>query len=199
MKNKGFVSTAVIYAFFILFLLLMMFLLNSYASKRLLRDRLKEEIKENDKNDSYDIVVNFYIYNTANEDYVLTSSIPPFLVELDHSNCDNGSEVNYDKGKVTVTAQGKDTCDLYFKRTTADIVLRVYTKDNKNAEKVEVKEVPNDNYYSYTADESSCNNNNNNNNVSISYNPSTGFTINSSNDSVSSPIECEAVFTKKRS
>ena len=46
MKKNGFVSTALIYTFFILFLLLMLFLLNSYSSIRFLMEQYKYDIKK---------------------------------------------------------------------------------------------------------------------------------------------------------
>lgn len=47
MNKKGFISTSVIFAFFITFLMLLVIIITSYAQNRVLMNQIKKDIKSN--------------------------------------------------------------------------------------------------------------------------------------------------------
>lgn len=74
-NNKGFISTSVIYAIFIVFLLMLTTLFLYYFNSRMLLTEYKSELKdyliENNSFSDSDIIVNFYLKNDlGNYDYV---------------------------------------------------------------------------------------------------------------------------------
>lgn len=116
MKNNGFISTALIYTFFILFLILMVFLLNNYSSTRFLVDRYRYDIEE----EIYDLSnadINMYVYvwNDTDKEYKYTSSIPTGGYEGSKSYCKNKSNIDYSSGEIIISAKQKDYCYIYFR------------------------------------------------------------------------------------
>lgn len=189
-EKKGFVSTSLIYTFFIIFLLLMLFLLNSYSRIRFLLEDYKYDIKESFAlEDLADINLYFYVWDNNSQEYEVVSSMPTFgySFESEFSYCKNGSKITYQGGSISVTATRKDTCYAYFKEMNKDIILYVYTKEDKNSERKLVKSIPNASY-NYSADTSTCTNG-----ATLTFDETTRkFKISSSNKTV-----CYAEFIKK--
>lgn len=154
MNNKGFVSTALIYTFFILFLILMLLLLGKYSRTRFLLERYKNQIKE----DMYelnngDINVYFMVWDDNNNNWTIEKEIPRIGYSYEGGQCDNGSTIQYEDGFITVDAQTKDTCFVYFKSLGQDITLRIYALpadfDLNNTDSMEVyttDDIPGSNY-----------------------------------------------------
>lgn len=188
MKKNGFISTSLIYTFFILFLLLMIFLLNSYTSNRFLLERYKYDIKNTFAEESgADINIYFMVYNDSTQEYELENDMPTFgyNFETEYSYCKNGSSISYSGGDILVSAQRKDYCYAYFSPINQDINLRIYTKETNESDKVRVKNIPNYNY-DYTA--GTCTND-----AYIEFDETTReFSITSSHKTV-----CEVEFTKQ--
>lgn len=188
MKKNGFISTSLIYTFFILFLLLMLFLLNSYSRNRFLLEQYKSEIKESlFELSRADINLFVMIWNKNTHDYELRSNIPLFGYEYEEefSYCKNNSILEFRDGAIRLTAEGKDICYAYFYALTEDIVLTIYTKESADSELVEVTTVP-ESGYEYSETESSCTKG------TIKFNPATqDFTIKSKYQT-----ECSAVFVR---
>lgn len=121
MKKNGFVSTTLIYTFFIIFLTLMIFLLNSYSRNRYLLSTYKYDIKKsfaenNGANSKSDLEVYFMVWNKESLEYELANDLPEgYTLEKELSSCKNGSTIDFVDNKVAITSQGKDTCYLYFK------------------------------------------------------------------------------------
>ena len=69
MKRNGFVSTALIYTFFIIFLTLMVYLLSSYANKRILLNSYKEDIKKSFINENIDVTLFYMVWNNETLTY----------------------------------------------------------------------------------------------------------------------------------
>ncbi len=156
MKKNGFVSTALIYTFFIIFLILMVFLINSYTSVRFFSEQLKEEIKIEPKIAD----INVYIYvdkdNDPSTPDELVKELPGFdySFDADNSYCTKeGSSISFgvlnestgEEGLIISTPE-RDTCFAYFKKLEADVIVRMFTKENEDASEVEVKTMPNANY-----------------------------------------------------
>ena len=145
MKKNGFVSTSLIYTFFFIFLLLMLFLLNSYSRIRFLLEDYKYDIKESFANLSVaDINVYFMVWDNTTEEYELTKNMPSFgyIYEPEISYCKNNSVITYNGGSVSITASRKDSCYVYFTTGEKDIVLNIYTKTSADGERKLVQEVP---------------------------------------------------------
>ena len=179
MKKNGFVSTSLIYTFFILFLLLMIFLLNSYSSKRFLLDKYKYDIKNSFSDETLaDINLYFMVYNNRTKDYELKSNLPDgiYTFDTEKSYCKNGAAISYDGSNVVVEAQRKESCYAYFNPTqetmgnvpeNADILINMYKESiygtiekttNGTTKKYErVKVIPGGNY-EYNSDISACEN-----------------------------------------
>lgn len=60
MNKKGFISTSVIFAFFITFLMLLVIIITSYAQNRVLMNQVKKDVKNN--------LVIKYNFNEVSED-----------------------------------------------------------------------------------------------------------------------------------
>lgn len=187
MKKKGFVSTSLIYTFFIIFLLLMLFLLNSYSRVRFLLEDYKYDIKESFASlNEADINVYIMVWNHITEEYELADEVPSFgyVYESEFSYCKNGSTLTYSSGNISVTASRKDSCYVYFREIERDIVLRVYKKESASGNKVLVKNIPS---RAYNLESATCTKG------TIEFNETTRkFKISSSEKTV-----CEAVFTRK--
>ncbi len=118
MKKDGFISTALIYTFFILFLILMVFLLNNYSSTRFLVDRyrydIEEELYELSKAD-----INMYVFawNATDKEYKYISDIPAsgYSYEESKSYCQNKSNIEYSNGEIIISAKQKEFCYIYFR------------------------------------------------------------------------------------
>ena len=189
MKKNGFVSTSLIYTFFILFLLLMLFLLNSYSRNRFLLEQYKSEIKESlFELSKADINLYVMVWNKITHDYDLRGNIPVFGYEYEEevSYCKNNSIIEYNDGAIRLTSEGKDSCYAYFYPLTEDIILTIYTKETVDSEKVEVTSVP-ESSYEYSETESSCTKG------TITFDPNTqDFTIKSKYQT-----ECSAVCVRR--
>lgn len=188
MKKKGFVSTSLIYTFFIIFLLLMLFLLNSYSRIRFLLEDYKYDIKDSfAMEDSADINLYFYVWNNTTQEYEIISNMPTFgfSYESEFSYCKNGSTISYQNGNISVTATRKDSCYAYFKEMDKDIILYIYTKEKTNSTRKLVKNIPG---ASYSLTSYNCTNG-----ATLTFNENTRkFKIFSTNETV-----CEVEFTKK--
>lgn len=149
MKKNGFVSTSLIYTFFIIFLLLMLFLLNSYSRIRFLLEDYKYDIKNSFANLSVaDINVYFMVFDNSTGEYELVDSMPYFgyNYEPEFSYCKNGSTITYQGGNISVTASRRDSCYAYFKEAEKDIVLNIYTKTSADSKRKLVRSIPNSSY-----------------------------------------------------
>lgn len=188
MKKNGFISTSLIYTFFILFLLLMIFLLNSYSSIRFLLERYKYDIKDSFAEASLaDINLFLMVWNENTQEYEINDEIPVFgyYYEPNYSYCKNGSTISYVNGSVSITASRRDTCYAYFRAAEKDITLRIYTKETESSNRVLVKNVPN---YSYKLTNQTCTNG-----ANLVFNENTRkFTIKATQKTV-----CEVEFTKR--
>ena len=188
MKKNGFVSTSLIYTFFIVFLLLMIFLLNSYSSIRFLLDQYKYDIK-NSFAEAMIADINLYlmVWDENTQEYEITDEMPVFGYAYDESisYCRHGSSMSYANGNISVTAERRDSCYAFFTENEKDITLRIYTKETASSNRVLVKNVPN---YSYNFTNYDCTNG-----ATLSFNDNTRkFTISSTKKTV-----CEVEFTKK--
>ncbi len=194
MKKNGFISTTLIYTFFIIFLLLMLFLLNSYSRVRYLLGEIKYDIKNNFSEITMaDINLNIFIWNSRSGDFELTKDVPVsgYLFEQTYSYCRNGgkvdgAQVSFENGDVVISSKGRDFCYAYFSEAARDINLKVYTKEDAKSPEVYVNKIPGINY---ELESTSCDKDNKH----ISFNESTRkFTITSDGNET-----CKAVFVKK--
>lgn len=187
MKKNGFISTTLIYTFFIIFLLLMVFLLNSYSNIRFLLSEYKYDIKNSFASSGIaDINLHIMVWNSNTFEYEIEEEVPRFGYSYENaiSYCKNGSVMMYLNGKLKVAAAKKDECYAYFKSLDKDIILNIYTKKSVDSEKVLVKDIPG---LSYSLTSSSCTNG-----AEITFNEETRKFNVISNDKT----ECEAIFTK---
>ncbi len=188
MKKNGFVSTTLIYTFFVIFLLLMVFLLNSYSSVRFMLDSIKYDLKDGFAyENSADLNLYTYVWDNNTKEYELASEIPSFGYVLNEevSYCKNGSTLTYSNGELVLSSTRKDSCYAYFDETEKDIILKIYAKDASSAERKEVKSIPSLNY---ELTSSTCTNG-----ATIEFdNSMRKFTVSSSVKTV-----CEVEFTKK--
>jgi len=149
MKKNGFVSTSLIYTFFIILLLLILFLLNSYSRIRFLLEDYKYDIKDSFANASVaDINIYFMLWDRNTGEYELTDSMPSFgyTYESEFSYCKNGSQISNVNGNISVTASRRDSCYIYYREIEKDIVLNIYKKDSVTGKKTLVNTVPGANY-----------------------------------------------------
>jgi len=190
MKKNGFISTSLIYTFFILFLLLMVFLLNSYSSNRFLLEQYKYDIKNTFATGSNaDVDLYLMVYDETTGDYELVDEIPKlgYNFEPQFSRCRNGSTMSYTNGNIAISIKRKDICYAYFRKTEQDIILKIYTKESDDSKKVHVKNIPERNY---KLTSKSCTNG-----ADIEFFEETRkFSI-----TASSKTTCEMVFTKSES
>lgn len=187
MKNKGFVSTSLIYTFFIIFLLLMIFLLNSYSRVRFLLEDYKYDIKESFASlNNADINLNIMALEYSSGEYELMDHVPTFgyIYDEEFSYCENGSNITYSNGNISVAATKKDNCYAYFIGLEKDIVLRVYKKESETGNATLINNIPN---RSYNLASASCTKG------TITFNETTRrFLISSSEKTV-----CEVIFIKR--
>lgn len=188
MKKNGFVSTSIIYTFFVIFLILMLFLLNSYSRVRFLLEDYKYDIKNNFAHlSTADVNLYFLTWDVNRQEYEYVDEMPTFGYEYESefSYCKNGSNIAYQNGNVSVTVNKKDTCYAYFKEKDKDIILKIYRKESESGQKTLVNSIPNE---AYKLTSSYCTNN-----ATIEFNESTRkFKISSQ-----TKTECSVEFTKK--
>lgn len=197
MKKNGFVSTALIYTFFIIFLILMVFLVNSYSSVRFLSEQLKEEIKIDP--DVADINVFIYVYNDdpSVKKYEVSNKVPGegYYLHAD-SNCENGSTIKLgiideetDKQGLIVYANHKDKCYAYFNKLEYDVIVDIYTKDDSALNHVDSINDVDLTKYKFSSEESGC----------ITSGSEIGFNEagKSFTFQTTKPTECKAVFVRK--
>ncbi len=119
MKKNGFVSTTLIYTFFIIFLSLMIFLVNSYSKNRYMLNEYKDKIK-NDfvENNNLDINLYFMVYNEETKEYEVEYNMPKegYIYKEEYSYCKNGSEMVKEENKIFIKANKKDSCYAYFEK-----------------------------------------------------------------------------------
>ena len=190
MKKNGFVSTSIIYTFFVIFLLLMMFLLNNYSRIRFLLDEYKYDIKNSFALESLaDINLFFMVYNEMHGDYELVDNLPliGYTYNEEFSYCKNGSEIIYNNGNISIASSRRDSCYAYFTKNESDVKLNVYVKESNVIEPILVKKIPDNSYNLISA---TCTNGG-----TITFDDlARKFTIDSEKKT-----ECEAVFAKKKS
>lgn len=115
MKKDGFVSTALVYTFFVLFLMLMVFLINNYSSRRYLLYRQNNDIKEElYKLRGADIDLYIMIWNNTTKEYEYSYYAPSNGTLDRKSYCKNGGTLNYENGEITINAKRRDECHAYF-------------------------------------------------------------------------------------
>ena len=157
-NNKGFISTTLIYTFFIIFLLLMVFTLGTYSKVRYLLEEYRYDIKNSFVSESKsDIELKFYVKECSDPscDYELKSEMPTTnLYVFDRYDCSRGS-LEYINNNISITTNGKTECIAYFSRAQSDIVLEIYTKENSNDKPIYVNDIPN-NLYVYQDSETKC-------------------------------------------
>ena len=188
MKKNGFISTSIIYTFFVIFLLLMIFLLNSYSRTRYLLEEFKYEIKSSfSEIGGADINLYFMVWNQETNEYEINDSMPYFGYEYESnfSYCKNGSSLDYNGGNISITASRKDSCYAYFKEADKDITLHIYTQETADSNPVLVHSIPDS---SYIYQEGNCTND-----ATITWNNDTRkFTITSEYRT-----ECNATFIRQ--
>ncbi len=119
MKKNGFVSTTLIYTFFIIFLSLMLFLISSYSKNREMLDEYKDKIKnEFVSDDTLDVNLYFMVYNAETKEYEVEYNMPKegYIYKEDYSYCQNGSEMIKKEDKIEVMAKEKDSCYAFFEK-----------------------------------------------------------------------------------
>lgn len=154
MNKKGFVSTALIYTFFILFLILMLLLLGKYSRTRFLLERYKSQIKEDMfRLNSGDINLYFMVFDEENNTWTIEKQIPRTGYVYESGRCKNNSPIEVDNNTITVNASGKDTCIIQFKKAQKDIELKIYAvpsdfdiSDLRALEAYSVKDTPSSAY-----------------------------------------------------
>lgn len=116
MKKDGFVSTALIYTFFIIFLILMVFLLNNYSSTRFTLNRYVYDIEEElYELANADINLNVFVWSETDKEYKYVDGIPTNKsLNTSLSYCKNKSTMSYENGEITIKSKGKDYCYAYF-------------------------------------------------------------------------------------
>ncbi len=147
MKKNGFISTTLIYTFFTTFLLLLVFLLNSYARTDFITEQIKEEIKNEPKDLSNDVNLSVCIRNLNNDDCKPVSEIPNGPFKLKTASCDNKvaqDSITYENGKISFTANDKVNCSVELIQELLDININIFI-NNKDKNK-EAKEVSMDNF-----------------------------------------------------
>lgn len=176
MKKTGFVSTALIYTFFILFLLLMIFLLRMYSRNRLLNEQYATDIKAGFLELSGADINMFFFVNGK-----IVEKVDSVGYSLEsRSYCKNGATIEEnEEGKIRIKSKGKDDCFLYFKEVEPDISFDIIKKVGNNEETV--NRIPDNTSFSST--DSYCENSG-----TVSY--ADGHIIVTSNG----PDHCYAVF-----
>ena len=155
MKKNGFISTTLIYTFFIIFLLLMIFLLNNYSRVRYLLGEIKYDIKNSFSEISMaDINLNIFVLNPTINDYELVKEMPEggYLLNGDVSYCRNGGTISYVNDEIIIDAKERDYCYAYFTAYSRDVTINVYKEtiagtkyfNEKNYTKVDA--IPGDTY-----------------------------------------------------
>lgn len=189
MKKNGFISTTLIYTFFIIFLILMIFLLNSYSRVRYLLGEIKTDIRNNfSKINMADINLNIFVWNSTSGDFEISSTIPEngYLFQEDYSYCRNGGKISFEAGEIVIKSEERDFCYAYFGESTRDINLRIYTRETANAPRIYVNKVPSDDY-KLNEEKTHCDNGG-----TITFDPETRkFKIDST-----TKVSCEAEFIR---
>lgn len=124
MNKKGFISTALIYTFFIIFMILMVFLISNYSSTKFLTDKYHYDIQEElYELSNMDINLNVYVWNNTSKEYDYVDEIPTNRnYNSQASYCKNGSKIELtneiENGvsvpKISISATAKDYCYIYF-------------------------------------------------------------------------------------
>jgi len=158
MKKNGFISTSLIYTFFILFLMLMIYLMNSYSTNRFFMEQYKYDIKNNfAEADLADINLYFMVWNPRTNEYELKNEMPTYGYKYDEtlSYCKNGSTISYVNGSVSIASTRRDECYAYFKELELDIVLKMYKKESASGQRIQIENVPG---FEYQFEKYSCTN-----------------------------------------
>ena len=132
MNKKGFISTALIYTFFILFLVLMVFLLNNYSSTRYIVDRYRYDIEEElYELSNADINVYTYVWSNRDKEYKYVDKILKGGYQENISYCKNKSTIEFNDGEVTIGAKGREFCYLYFEAAGDVTTPKITASDGK--------------------------------------------------------------------
>ena len=117
MRKNGFVSTALIYTFFIVFLVLMVFLLNNYSSTKNMTDRYRYDIEEElYELSNADINLYTYVWDGTDKEYKYVDYIPTDKTyETNVSYCKNHSNIEFIDGEIKISAKEKEFCYVYFR------------------------------------------------------------------------------------
>jgi hypothetical protein len=108
-------------------------------------DQYKNDIK-NDFMDLTNADISVYFLNCKDKnldscDIINSSNIN--IYNYESSRCKNNSKITYENGEVTVEAENKDVCYVYFTTQLKQIIL---VKENISDEGKEVNSIPNNNY-----------------------------------------------------
>ena len=186
MKKNGFIAISLIYTFFILFLVLMLYVFNSYSRNKYLLDSFKNEIKQDFfESESADINLYFYVYNEETGSYELEKEINQSdyeFVERESFCTGEDNEIIAEENEIKVSAKSGTICKAYFKRkprTTNEILIYIKEGDNSSL----VSDIP-DSRYTFIESESTCENG------TISFDTEEREFVIASEE----PTTCEAVF-----
>lgn len=186
MKKNGFISTSLIYTFFIVFLLLMVLLIADYSNNRYLLQEYKATLKEDFYLENLaDFNLYIYKYNASSKNYDLVNDVPSFGYYFNEttSYCVKGTKISFTDGKFNFPIDKKDVCYAYFDQNVSDITLNIYKKETMNSDATLVYEVPDTSNYTNTSKHCT-------NGASIDFNENKGKFI----VSTISPTVCDAVF-----
>ena len=117
MKKNGFISTSLIYTFFIIFLTLLVFVISSYSKTRFLLNEYKDKIKEEFSDiNTLDVNLYFKVWNEETKEYEIEYNMPKegYVFDNNLSYCEKGSTLSMEDGRVIVDTIKKDRCYAYF-------------------------------------------------------------------------------------
>ncbi len=116
-----------------------------------------------DLESSLDVKVNIMLEEGINsETYVLGKNIPVYGYRYNNFSCENGSELTYNSEThaVNVLTDGKESCNIYFKKEQADVVIDLFIENGFGTGDYIVREtIPQNGTYNLNATKSYCENN----------------------------------------
>lgn len=147
MKKNGFVSVTIIYTFFTTFLLLLVFLLNSYARADFLTEQIKQDIKDEPKDLSADINLSVCVRDSESSACNQVNEVPKGPFELKTASCDDNmaqNSIKYSNGRISFRASSKVNCSVELVPKLLDININMFI-NNKDKNK-DVSEVSMENF-----------------------------------------------------
>ena len=124
MKKNGFISTSLIYTFFLIFLTLMLLLLNSYAKNRTLLNEYKDKIKESftvnntTNNNNNEFIINVYVLENSERQLITYNEDMTFdeNYTFQEFSCQNSSNITFNEitRKLEIEKDTNDKCDVIF-------------------------------------------------------------------------------------